>query len=48
LDSANTLLRPGVQRPNHIYASAEKDGDKITGVRVGGHAVEVAQGKYVL
>jgi trans-2,3-dihydro-3-hydroxyanthranilate isomerase len=37
-----------MQRPSHIYASAEKHGDKITDVRVGGHAVEVAQGEYAL
>lgn len=37
-----------MQRPSHIYARAEKHGDKITNVRVGGHAVEVAQGEYTL
>jgi trans-2,3-dihydro-3-hydroxyanthranilate isomerase len=37
-----------MQRPSHIYARAEKHGDKITNVRVGGHAVEVAQGEYAL
>jgi trans-2,3-dihydro-3-hydroxyanthranilate isomerase len=49
--SAETLhIEQGVemQRPSHIYASAEKLGDKITNVRVGGHAVEVAQGEYTL
>jgi trans-2,3-dihydro-3-hydroxyanthranilate isomerase len=49
--SAETLhIEQGVemQRPSHIYASAEKLGDKITNVRVGGHAVEVAQGEYAL
>jgi trans-2,3-dihydro-3-hydroxyanthranilate isomerase len=49
--SAETLhIEQGVemQRPSHIYARAEKHGDKITNVRVGGHAVEVAQGEYVL
>jgi trans-2,3-dihydro-3-hydroxyanthranilate isomerase len=49
--SAETLhIEQGVemQRPSHIYARAEKQGDKITNVRVGGHAVEVAQGEYVL
>jgi trans-2,3-dihydro-3-hydroxyanthranilate isomerase len=50
-ESAETLhIEQGVemQRPSHIYASAEKLGDKITNVRVGGHAVEVAQGEYTL
>jgi trans-2,3-dihydro-3-hydroxyanthranilate isomerase len=37
-----------MQRPSHIYARAEKHGGKITNVRVGGHAVEVAQGEYAL
>src|SRR6202034_45813 len=45
--SAQTLhIEQGVEmrRPSHIYARAEKHGDKITNVRVGGHAVEVSQG----
>ena len=49
--SAETLhIEQGVEmlRPSHIYASAEKLADKITNVRVGGHAVEVAQGEYTL
>ena len=49
--SAETLhIEQGVemQRPSHIYARAEKDSDKITNVRVGGHAVEVAEGEYAL
>jgi trans-2,3-dihydro-3-hydroxyanthranilate isomerase len=49
--SAETLhIEQGVemQRPSHIYARAEKHDDKITNVRVGGHAVEVAQGEYAL
>jgi trans-2,3-dihydro-3-hydroxyanthranilate isomerase len=49
--SAETLhIEQGVemQRPSHIYARAEKHSDKITNVRVGGHAVEVAQGEYAL
>lgn len=37
-----------MQRPSHIYGRAEKHGDKIANVRVGGHAVEVAQGEYAL
>jgi trans-2,3-dihydro-3-hydroxyanthranilate isomerase len=50
-NSAETLhIEQGVemQRPSHIYARAEKHGDKITNVRVGGHAVEVAEGEYAL
>jgi predicted PhzF superfamily epimerase YddE/YHI9 len=49
--SAETLhIEQGVemQRPSHIYVRAEKYGDKITNVCVGGHAVEVAQGEYAL
>jgi trans-2,3-dihydro-3-hydroxyanthranilate isomerase len=49
--SGETLhIEQGVemQRPSHIYARAEKHDDKITNVRVGGHAIEVAQGEYAL
>jgi trans-2,3-dihydro-3-hydroxyanthranilate isomerase len=49
--SAETVhIEQGVemQRPSHIYVRAEKHGDRITNVRVGGHAVEVAQGEYSL
>jgi trans-2,3-dihydro-3-hydroxyanthranilate isomerase len=37
-----------MKRPSHIYMRAGKHGDKITNVRVGGHAVEIAQGEYFL
>jgi trans-2,3-dihydro-3-hydroxyanthranilate isomerase len=37
-----------MKRPSHIFARAEKQGDKITNVRVGGNAVEVMEGEYAL
>jgi trans-2,3-dihydro-3-hydroxyanthranilate isomerase len=37
-----------MKRPSQIFASAEKQGDNILNVRVGGHAVEVMEGEYSL
>jgi trans-2,3-dihydro-3-hydroxyanthranilate isomerase len=37
-----------IKRPSQIFASAEKVGDKIQNVRVGGNAVEVLRGEYSL
>jgi trans-2,3-dihydro-3-hydroxyanthranilate isomerase len=37
-----------MKRLSHIYMRAGKEGDKITNVRVGGHAVEIAQGELFL
>lgn len=37
-----------MKRPSRIFARAEKQGDKILNVRVGGHAVEVMEGEYSL
>ena len=37
-----------IHRPSHIYVHAEKDGDKIVNVRVGGNAVEILQGEVRL
>jgi trans-2,3-dihydro-3-hydroxyanthranilate isomerase len=37
-----------MKRPSQIFARAEKQGDKVLNVRVGGHAVEVMQGEYSL
>ena len=44
------LMEQGVEmkRPSQIFARAEKQGDKILNVRVGGHAVEVMEGEYSL
>jgi trans-2,3-dihydro-3-hydroxyanthranilate isomerase len=41
------LIEQGVEmkRRSRIYVSAERDGDKIVNVRVGGHAVEVVRGQ---
>jgi len=37
-----------MKRPSQIFARAEKQGDKILNVRVGGHAVEIMEGEYSL
>jgi trans-2,3-dihydro-3-hydroxyanthranilate isomerase len=44
------LLEQGVEmkRRSRIYVSAEKQGDEIVNVRVGGHAVTVMQGEVLL
>jgi len=35
-----------IKRPSQIFVRAEKQGDKVVNVRVGGHAVEIMQGVY--
>ncbi|HET9839310.1 MAG TPA: PhzF family phenazine biosynthesis protein [Candidatus Angelobacter sp.] len=44
------LLEQGVEmkRRSRIYLSAERQGNKIVNVRVGGHAVEVVHGEVIL
>lgn len=44
------LMEQGVEmkRRSRIYFSAGRNGDKIVNVRVGGHAVEVVRGEFVL
>lgn len=37
-----------MKRPSQIFARAEKQGDKVSEVRVGGHAVEAMEGEYSL
>lgn len=37
-----------IKRPSHMFVSAERDGAKIRNVRVGGNAIEIAEGKYSL
>jgi len=37
-----------MKRPSHIFTHASKLGDKITDVRVGGHAVELLQDEYTI
>jgi trans-2,3-dihydro-3-hydroxyanthranilate isomerase len=37
-----------MRRPSHIFARAEKQGDKVLNVRVGGNAVEIAEGEFSL
>ena len=44
------LIEQGLEinRPSRLYVTAEKHGDSVTNVRVGGHAVEIARGEYRL
>lgn len=37
-----------IQRPSHIFIRAERDGEKVHDVRVGGNAIEIAEGEYAL
>jgi trans-2,3-dihydro-3-hydroxyanthranilate isomerase len=37
-----------IKRPSQIFVRAEKQGNKVLDVRVGGHAVEVMRGVYSL
>jgi predicted PhzF superfamily epimerase YddE/YHI9 len=37
-----------MNRRSEIYVRAEKSGDKVTNVRVGGHAVIVGEGEFHL
>lgn len=43
-------IQQGVEmkRPSHIFVHANKQGERITDVRVGGHAVEVMEGEFSL
>jgi trans-2,3-dihydro-3-hydroxyanthranilate isomerase len=49
-DNERVLISQGVEmhRPSEIFVRAEKSGDKVTNVRVGGHAVEVGEGHFQL
>lgn len=44
------LIEQGIeiQRPSRIFVRAERTGDHITNVRVGGSVVEVARGEYLI
>ncbi len=48
--SQSVHIQQGVEikRPSHIFVRANKQGEKITDVRVGGHAVEVMEGEFSL
>ncbi len=37
-----------IKRPSQIFVRASRDGERITNVRVGGHAVEIMQGEVSL
>ena len=44
------LIEQGVEmnRPSRIFVRADKDGNRVVNVRVGGNAVEVLRGEVVL
>jgi trans-2,3-dihydro-3-hydroxyanthranilate isomerase len=44
------LIEQGLEakRPSQLYVSAEREGERVKNVRVGGHAVVVARGEYLL
>jgi len=44
------LIEQGIEarRPSRIFVRAGMKGDRVTNVRVGGHAVEVLRGEVVL
>jgi trans-2,3-dihydro-3-hydroxyanthranilate isomerase len=44
------LLEQGTEclRPSRIFVRAERSGDRVINVRVGGYAVEVARGEMFL
>jgi trans-2,3-dihydro-3-hydroxyanthranilate isomerase len=37
-----------IRRPSQIFVSAERQGEAIRNVRVGGNAVEIAEGEFSL
>ena len=37
-----------MKRPSHLFVRASREGDRITNVRVGGHAVEIMRGEVSL
>jgi trans-2,3-dihydro-3-hydroxyanthranilate isomerase len=46
----NALIEQGLEckRPSRIFVSAERSGDRIINVRVGGYSAEVARGEVLL
>jgi trans-2,3-dihydro-3-hydroxyanthranilate isomerase len=42
------LIEQGIEarRPSEIFVRAQKDGERVSNARVGGHAVEIARGEY--
>jgi predicted PhzF superfamily epimerase YddE/YHI9 len=49
-DNERVLILQGVEmkRRSDIFVRAEKRGDKVTNIRVGGHAVIVGEGEFRL
>jgi predicted PhzF superfamily epimerase YddE/YHI9 len=50
VDGRSWPLEQGVEirRPSHIFVRAERRGDEILNVVVGGNAVEIAEGEFRL
>ena len=44
------MIEQGIEtrRPSSIYIRAEKNGEPITNVRVGGHVVQIIDGKVTM
>lgn len=44
------LIEQGIEtrRPSYLYIRADKDGDKVTNVRVGGNVVKIVDGKVTM
>jgi trans-2,3-dihydro-3-hydroxyanthranilate isomerase len=44
------MIEQGVEinRRSHLFVRAKREGDRVTDVHVGGYAIEVARGEYML
>ncbi len=47
-ETVHVLQGVEVKRPSHIFVRASKEGDTVKNVRVGGHAVEIMEGRFSL
>ena len=47
-ETVHILQGVEIKRPSHIFVRAEKQGDSVVNVRVGGNAVEVMEGTLSL
>lgn len=47
-ETVHILQGAEIKRPSHIFVRATKDGDTVTNVRVGGHAVKIMEGTFFL
>jgi trans-2,3-dihydro-3-hydroxyanthranilate isomerase len=42
-ETVHMLQGVEIKRPSHIFVRASKEGDSVTNVRVGGHAVQIME-----